>query len=197
MKIKNIYFICLLILCSCLFGCAGAKSSSVHDNPSSPNSNSSTPDLAQQLDDYLHKNQKDSDDGISILAIKDGETIYACRGMADLNSRTPVSKQTAFHLASISKPFTAIAIMQLVERGQLNLSDSILTYIPELPSSWNAITIENLLIHRSGIYDIINDFWEPSLLNGLTNNTLIPYLRQHRSFAYTTRCITFYLLMNI
>ncbi len=96
--------------------------------------------------------------------------------MANTISGVAITGSTGFRLASVSKPFTAIAIMQLVERGQLNIRDSIVDIIPELPGSWRRINIEHLLTHSSGIYDIINDGWKPNVINGLDHNGLIKYL---------------------
>ncbi|RYG14648.1 MAG: class A beta-lactamase-related serine hydrolase, partial [Chitinophagaceae bacterium] len=173
------------ILFSSLIGCGGKGSSDKnnHEDQSVNISGSST--LTQQLDKYLQENQKDNDAGVSILVLKNGEATYASRGMANIDSHTSISKKTGFRLASVSKPFTAVAIMQLVEKGELQLSDSILKYIPELSPTWSDITIEHLLTHRSGIHDIINDFWNPTLLNGLTNTSLIPYLRQNPTLEFT------------
>jgi CubicO group peptidase (beta-lactamase class C family) len=141
--------------------------------------------LAQKIDSYLETNQKADLPGISILIVKNGKVAYSgSKGMADSTIGTSISAQTGFRLASVSKPFTAIAIMQLVERGQINLSDSLLDYIPELPSSWRKITIEQLLTHRSGIYDIINDGWKPAVLNGMTNDSLLTYLIQNSALEF-------------
>ncbi len=173
----------LIIFCSVLLNCGGNESASQVDESSST-STSSTATLTQALDTYLAGHQKDDEAGISVLVVKNGEAIYASKGMARKDSRILISKTTGFQLASISKPFTAIAIMQLVEKGELKLSDSILQFIPELPPTWNKITIEHLLMHRSGVIDIINDFWNPTLLSGLTNNSLIPYLIQNPTLEF-------------
>lgn len=173
----------LAILFLCLTSCGG-KESNTNQEDSSSSTTASQSGLAKQLDKYLQNNQKDNEAGISILVLKNGEAIYTSKGMANLNSHTKITQKTGFRLASVSKPFTAIATMQLVEKGDLNLSDSILKYIPELSPTWSNITIEHLLTHRSGIYDIINDGWNPTLLNGLTNESLIPYLRQNPALEF-------------
>jgi CubicO group peptidase (beta-lactamase class C family) len=114
--------------------------------------------------------------------MRDGVEFYAgSRGMANTHTGAAVGRHTAFRLASVSKPFTAVAIMQMVERGQLRLSDSLLDYIPELPAHWRAITIEHLLTHQSGVIDIINDFWAPAVFEKMTLDGLIPYLANNQS----------------
>ena len=163
----------------------GGKDASDDQADSSSSTTTSQSTLAQQLEKYLQDHQKDDEAGISILVLKNGETVYASKGMVNQNTHTQITQKTGFRLASVSKSFTAIAVMQLVEKGELNLSDSILKYIPELSPTWKDITLEHLLTHRSGIYDIINDGWNPTLLNGLTNDSLIPYLRQNPALEFT------------
>lgn len=194
MAIQTLRLIGLAIVCSFEFGCGGGNESAAQNTSipgssltSVPTSSSSaeTLALAQKIDAYLEANQRADLPGISILVVKNGKVAYnGSKGMADIATGTSISTQTGFLLASVSKPFTAIAIMQLVEKGQLNLSDSLLDYIPELPSSWRKITIEHLLTHRSGIYDIINDGWKPLVLNGMTNNGLLTYLIQHPALEF-------------
>ncbi len=167
------------------------KESSVTNNSNSVTSSStiSTPavpsTLPQQINQYLNAHQNDNSPGISILVLKDGEEIYrASKGMANFNSGTTISHKTGFRLASVSKPFTAIAIMQLIEKGELTLSDSVLDYIPELSPTWKAITIDNLLSHQSGINDIFNDSWNSSIINNLTMDGLIAYLSNHPALEF-------------
>src|SRR5690606_33954503 len=77
-------------------------------------------------------------------------------GVADLEARRQVDDSTIFHWASITKTFTAIAIMQLRDRGRLTLDDTVVHYLPELRrvhnpfGSMEAITIRHLLSHSSG-----------------------------------------------
>src|SRR5690606_33465180 len=97
----------------------------------------------------------------------------------------PVTNTTGFRIASVSKTFTALAIMQLVETGVISLNDSILTYIPELSPGWSAITIDMLLSHRSGILDIVNDILPSTWLEGYTNDDVLNYLQMHSSLEFT------------
>lgn len=81
------------------------------------------------------------------------KTIY---GYADIPQKTPLEINSAFQLASVSKTFTAVACMQLVEKGKIQLTDPIQQYIPDFP--YNNITIHMLLCHRSGLPNYIYDF---------------------------------------
>jgi D-alanyl-D-alanine carboxypeptidase len=71
-------------------------------------------------------------------------------GFANVKTRKLVDTSTTYHLFSITKTFTALAILQLAERGKLNLEDPVINYLPDFPYS-NKITIEQLLSHTSGI----------------------------------------------
>ncbi|RZJ11520.1 MAG: class A beta-lactamase-related serine hydrolase [Rubrivivax sp.] len=168
---------CALTLPWLLAGCGGGGESEPEvpdrDNPLLPSSGSLTEQYLATYVGALPANQP----GISVLVVRAGAELYSgSRGMANGLTGTAVTRRTGFRLASVSKPFTAVAVMQLVERGQLKLSDSLLDFIPELPARWHPITIEHLLTHQSGIVDIFNDFWTPAVFAGMTLDGLIPYL---------------------
>lgn len=95
--------------------------------------------------------------GSSLFVVKDGQVAArAFEGLADRDAKTPVDAQTIFHWGSITKTFTGIAIMQLRDRGLLQLDDSVVKYIPELRQVHNpfgdmsAITIRHLMSHSAG-----------------------------------------------
>jgi CubicO group peptidase (beta-lactamase class C family) len=165
---------------SLLAGCGGGSSANAPTpTPTTPPSTSTgngIGTMADQLGTALATAAPDQP-GVSVLVMQDGvETYSAQRGMANTLTRTTVSRSTGFRLASVSKPFTAVAVMQLVEQGRLTLADSILDHLPELPASWRPITLEHLLSHQSGIVDIFNDFWTPAVFNNMTLDGLLTYL---------------------
>ncbi|HNB22832.1 MAG TPA: serine hydrolase domain-containing protein, partial [Candidatus Melainabacteria bacterium] len=83
---------------------------------------------------------------------KDGKRIWTgIAGHANLEHGVPNTENTKFRLASVTKPFTAIAILQLQEKGKLKISDPISKYFKKAPRNWKGITIQNLLTHTSGI----------------------------------------------
>ena len=95
--------------------------------------------------------------GSSLFLISNGEVVdHDCYGLARHATKQSVDENTAFHWASITKTFTAIAIMQLRDRGLLKLDDPVVKYVPELSAvhdPWgpiDAITIRHLLSHSSG-----------------------------------------------
>jgi D-alanyl-D-alanine carboxypeptidase len=75
-------------------------------------------------------------------------------GYADLAERVPASADTIYRLASITKQFTAAAILHLAEEGELSLDDRISDYLPDYPAPGRRITIRNLLSHTSGLSDV-------------------------------------------
>lgn len=95
--------------------------------------------------------------GIAVAVAQDGNNLH-CKGygFANLEWSNPVATDTVFRLASLTKPFTATAILLLAQRGKLNLSDPISRYLPDAPEDWHAITIERLLTHTSGLKDYKN-----------------------------------------
>jgi CubicO group peptidase (beta-lactamase class C family) len=90
--------------------------------------------------------------GASVLVVKDGETVFArSYGYADLESRTRATPQTNYRLASVTKQFTAAAILLLAEDGRLSIDDTVQRWLPSLPQ--HDITIRQLLSHTSGLID--------------------------------------------
>lgn len=105
----------------------------------------------------------------AVLVSRDGKTLLnRGYGYADLEWKLPDGPDTKFRLASITKQFTAASILLLQERGRLKLSDPVKTYIPNAPSTWDHITIYNLLTHTSGIPDLTS---MPGFMSQLGNPT--------------------------
>lgn len=95
--------------------------------------------------------------GISVAVIKNQEVLWSKGfGLADVDKKVPMEPQTIFSICSISKLFTSVAIMQLVEQGKLRLDDSIQAVLPgyNLPQQFpgsGAVTIRGLLTHSAGV----------------------------------------------
>ncbi|MDR6340259.1 CubicO group peptidase (beta-lactamase class C family) [Filimonas zeae] len=86
----------------------------------------------------------------SVLVAKNGEVVFEdYRGYADFRTKEPISANTPFHLASVSKTFTGTTVMRLWEQGRLALDDTLQHFFPELP--YHGITVRMLLCHRSGL----------------------------------------------
>ena len=92
--------------------------------------------------------------GASIAVMKEGKLVFSKGyGMANLEYDIPVDNSTIFHIASVSKQFTAFSILLLAEDGKLNIDDDIRKYIPEVPDFGKTITLRHLANHTSGLRD--------------------------------------------
>ncbi len=87
------------------------------------------------------------------VSLDGNEVLRAAYGMADLEHHVALSPDTVFEAGSVSKQFTAAAVLLLAEQGKLSLSDPISKYFPELPNYGTPITIDHLLHHTSGLRD--------------------------------------------
>ncbi|MES2329721.1 MAG: serine hydrolase domain-containing protein [Bacteroidota bacterium] len=86
----------------------------------------------------------------SILVAKNGEIVFEdYHGSANFQTKEPIDSNTTFHVASVSKTFTATVILKLMEEGKLSIGDKVEKYLPSFP--YPNITIEHLLDHRSGL----------------------------------------------
>ena len=139
------------------------------------------PSLQESLDNFLETNYRDDEPGMAILVVDKGEVIYRRgKGAANLNTSNLINAQTGFRLASVSKPITALAVMQLYQEARLSLDDSILNYLPELSASWQEITLHHLLSHQSGIRDYERGDWEI----GQTNQDIVDYYTRHDALEF-------------
>lgn len=103
--------------------------------------------------------------GVSVAVVKDGKVVLAKGyGMANLELRVPATDETVYQLASVTKTFTATAVMLLVRDGKLSLDDKVTEKLSGLPSSWGGVTVRHLLNHTSGIksYTSVKGFGETS-----------------------------------
>ncbi len=115
---------------------------------------------ADQIDDFVQAEiKRQRIPGAAIAVVRDGKiTKSKGYGVADLDHDVPVTSDTVFALASITKQFTATLIMMLVEQGKVNLDDEISLYLHEPPVTWKGITVRNLLNHTSGLSPLGQDF---------------------------------------
>jgi CubicO group peptidase (beta-lactamase class C family) len=97
---------------------------------------------------------RDGEPGLAALVRKDGKTVFASGyGVRDLRSRARVDRATCFRLASVTKAFTATAVMLLVRDGKLRYDDTLTDLFPAFPAYGGRITVRHLLTHTSGLPD--------------------------------------------
>ena len=95
--------------------------------------------------------------GAALLVTDRDEIVYRkCYGLADLEARRPMTTDTSLYLASISKQFTAMAIMLLAEEGRLSYEDRLPAYFPHFPAWGAEISLRHLLHHTEGRRDMFS-----------------------------------------
>lgn len=104
------------------------------------------------FDSLLHAQFPISGAGGTVLIARDRQIIYnKAFGRSNIELNIPMTVDNVFRLGSITKQFTAVAILKLAEEGKLSLQDKVTKFIPDYPSSGKTITVANLLSHTSGI----------------------------------------------
>jgi CubicO group peptidase (beta-lactamase class C family) len=112
------------------------------------------PDVAGKVDKVFAQWDRPDSPGCALGIYQNGQIVYKHGyGMANLNDDVPITPATVFHVASMSKQFTAASILLLGQQGKLSLDDDVHKYIPELPDFGERITLRHLLHHTSGIRD--------------------------------------------
>jgi CubicO group peptidase (beta-lactamase class C family) len=106
--------------------------------------------------DRLFEEFQGKSPGCAAGVVRDGKVLFTkAYGLADLERETPLSSDTPFYMASLSKQFTAMSVLLLAEDGKLQTTDSVRKTIPELPGYANQITLYHLLTHTSGVRDYL------------------------------------------
>jgi len=108
---------------------------------------------ADEVDDFLLKKMQEKKiPGLQIAIVKNNKIIKTANyGIANIQDNIAVTDNTVFTINSMTKSFVGVAIMQLVEKGKLALSDKASSYIPNLPDAWLGVTIKQLLTNTSGL----------------------------------------------
>lgn len=139
MRFRNLVSVLSLLASSCVLA----------QNAAPPAEN-----LPAKVDELFSKMDTTVTPGCALSVMKDGKIVYERGyGMADLDHNVPITPSTVFHVASMSKQFTASSIVMLAQEGKLSLDDPVRKYIPELPDFGVPVTIRQLIHHTSGLRD--------------------------------------------
>ncbi|MFS1524007.1 serine hydrolase domain-containing protein [Microbulbifer sp. 2304DJ12-6] len=136
----------------------------------------------KDFDQILTKYIKQEGPGAAVIVTKEDKILYeSARGMANIELQVPLNKDSIFRLGSITKQFTAAAIMMLAEQGKLSLDDDIHKYAPDFPTEGNKVTVKHLLNHTSGIanYTEDRDLFEHELKNSTTLDKMLVRFSKH------------------
>ncbi|WP_392348601.1 serine hydrolase domain-containing protein [uncultured Polaribacter sp.] len=153
-----------------------------------------TKEVRSKLDALLKRIHKRHDFHGAVLVAKNKKIVYQNQiGTADFKKKTLLNKESVFQLASVSKQFTAAAIMLLQQRNQLKLTDTVNTYFPNFP--YKAVTIKTLLNHTGGLpnyFWIAEHKWQqkkaPSnkeMMELLTTSNVQRFFKPGRNFDYS------------
>lgn len=124
-----------------------------------------------ELDQIVSRTFPADAPGVAVLVAQNGEIkLRKGYGLADLEQGTRVDPANVFRLCSLTKQFTAVAILQLVETGKLGLDDEIPKYVPDYPTRGGKITVAELLNHTAGIpdVDLLRPEWRRRWAEGVT-----------------------------
>ena len=134
--------------------CSGNKTTDSDKN--SLTSNDFANDTCEKIDTYLTKLSQEKNFSGGFLIIKNGKKLFSKGyGWADKNRKTPFTPRTLASMGSITKAFTAAAIMKLCEQGKLKVDDNLKKYFPTIPSDKESVTIHQLLTHSSGFHEFL------------------------------------------
>jgi len=150
-------------------GCSSA-SSAAPSHPVAPIVDSSA--LQTELDQLVALGVP----GVVLLVRDNNQSIALTAGVSDLEAQTPMSPDATFRVASITKPYTASIVMQLVAEGTLSLDDTVQQWLPGIVTGADRISVRQLLGHTSGLADYFTD---PAVLE--------PYLEGDYEYVWTPK----------
>lgn len=153
-----------------------------------------TEKVSHKLDSLLQRINKRHDFHGSLLVAKNGKIVYNNQvGYADFKNKEPLNKASVFQLASVSKQFTAAAIMLLYERNQIKLTDTVNKYFPNFP--YEHVTITNLLNHTGGLpkyFWVAEHKWKQEkaptnseMMTLLASSDVLRFFKPGRNFDYS------------
>ncbi len=171
MRIIRIFYMLLILLLALQLGASGPKNNK---------------NLTQEIDAVMSKIYKPGEPGAAVIVRRDGHTIFRKGyGLADIELGVKIEPDMIFRLGSITKQFTATAILMLAEQGKLSLQDEISKYLPPFTSGDKKVTIEHLLTHTSGIKSYTNmEEWLQMWRKDMTPQEIID-MSKDKPFEFT------------
>jgi CubicO group peptidase (beta-lactamase class C family) len=159
-----------ILLCVCMKAPATAQTV----QPGGAKASDKYADKLRAFEDFVRQQmEKNKVPGLTVGFIKDDYIWAKGFGYADLENKTPATAESAYRLASVQKSMTAVAILQLVEQGKINLDAEIQTYVPYFPKKKYPITIRQLLYHLGGIPHYVNRDFEQHIKEHKTTREAI------------------------
>jgi CubicO group peptidase (beta-lactamase class C family) len=154
---NNILRLSLVVLCLLLASCGGVSLPVTHSSTPPPSPTVAVDGLTSKIDQILNSFAEREGFQGAVLVARNGKVLLSKGyGLADRDKNIPNTPHTKFRLGSVTKQFTAMAILILQAQSKLNVQDPICRYIEDCPAAWKDITIHHLLTHTSGIPDFTN-----------------------------------------
>ena len=135
------------------------------------------------FDDDLRRFASSDSVGYSVLISQNGKVVYKeARGLANIELNVPMKSHHIFEIGSLTKQFTAVAILLLAQDGVLSLEDNISKYIPGILTTKSDVTLRHLLSHTSGLVDPINapEFLKTRIQENVSLEALISQFKNGR-----------------
>lgn len=143
--------------------------------------------LSARLDELCAPWGNPNAPGVALAVVQDGQVVCQCgHGSANLEYTIPITPETVFHVASLAKQVTAMAVLLLADSGVLTLDDPVQKHLPDLPDFSHPITVRHLLQHTSGL----RDQWELLTLAGwrwddvITREHILRLVRRQRELNF-------------
>ncbi|WP_438422438.1 serine hydrolase [Aquimarina macrocephali] len=134
--------------------------------------------IEEKFDTLLQERYKPDGPGATVLVAKQGKIIYhKAFGLANMELQVPMKSNNVFEIGSITKQFTSVAILMLMEQGKLTIQDEITKFIPDYPTHGKKITIHHLLNHTSGIKSYTSMNLSEIAAKDMTPTELINYFK--------------------
>jgi len=143
-------------------------------------------EIVEKIDQICEQTYKSDEPGAAVIVVQNGKTIFRKGyGLANVELEVPIKPEMVFRIGSITKQFTAVCILMLMEEGKISLGDDITKFLPDYPTQGHKITVEHLLTHTSGIKSYTSmPEWFPLWRKDLTLDELISIFKdQPMEFA--------------
>jgi len=174
---KNIIILALLLSTTVLFinGCDDKGTDPISEE-----------EFWNDIDTYISERMNSDGSGYGITVVQNGEIIFSKGwGMSNIAEGFPFTPDTPIDLASLTKQFTAVAVLILYEKDLLTLDMKIVNFFPEFPATWSEVTIHHLLTHQSGIPNY-TEFVPATAAgyDGLTNQIALELVLQNGNLGF-------------
>lgn len=189
MRMKNLITFALVLMWAAN-GLSQSNSVRKPDRPASSHAvtASASADNSAQVDALMTRWSQGNTPGAAVIVIQENRVLHEKGyGLADLKTKERITPETVFDIASLSKQFTAMAVMILVERGKLSYEDTLSKFFPEFRRDAADVTVRQLLNHTSGILDYTLVWGESKKLRGnvaRTNENVVRFLAGQKRLRF-------------